>query len=171
MITFLRFRYLFSVFLFLFLINGLKTLGQNAESSTFIGEVETGFTQSHEEALSSANLEQYRLRSSRRSFKFESGTSFELLSAVELTEAGYLVNPGEYLTQADLDPVVDFVFKLGPTNQLAIRSVIDPNSKLAATKVVSASTNQNKISQSDLQQMSEEKRAYVLSNPNLFLIE
>jgi hypothetical protein len=170
MITFLRFRYLFSVFLFLFLINGLKTLGQNAESSTFIGEVETGFTQSHEEALSSANLEQYRLRSSRRSFKFESGTSFELLSAVELTEAGYLVNPGEYLTQADLDPVVDFVFKLGPTNQLAIRSVIDPNSKLAATKVVPAS-NQNRISQSDLQQMSEEKRAYVLSNPDLFQIE
>jgi hypothetical protein len=170
MITFLRFRYLFSVFLFLFLINGLKTLGQNAESSTFIGEVETGFTQSHEEALSSANLEQYRLRSSRRSFKFESGTSFELLSAVELTEAGYLVNPGEYLTQADLDPVVDFVFKLGPTNQLAIRSVIDPNSKLATIKVVPAS-NQNRISQSDLQQMSEEKRAYVLSNPDLFQIE
>ncbi|MFT4525652.1 MAG: hypothetical protein ACI85F_001807 [Bacteroidia bacterium] len=170
MITILRFRYLFSVLLFLFLINGLKALGQNAELSTFIGEVETGFTQSHEEALSSANLEQYRLRNSRRPFKFESGVSFELLSAVELTEAGYLVNPGEYLTQADLNPLVDFVFRLGPTNQLAIRSVIDPNSKLATIKVVPAS-NQNRISQSDLQQMSEEKRAYVLSNPNMFLIE
>jgi hypothetical protein len=170
MITILRFRYLFSVLLFLFLINGLKALGQNAELSTFIGEVETGFTQSHEEALSSANLEQYRLRNSRRPFKFESGVSFELLSAVELTEAGYLVNPGEYLTQADLNPLVDFVFRLGPTNQLAIRSVIEPNSKLATIKVVPAS-NQNRISQSDLQQMSEEKQAYVLSNPNMFLIE
>lgn len=171
MITFLRFRYLFSVLLFLFLLNESETLGQNAESTSFVGDIESGFTQVHEEVLSSANLEHYRLRNSRRSLRFESGVLFELLSAVELTESGSLIDPGYYITKEDLNPSVRMVFKLGPEGQLAVRSEIDPNSKLAATEVLPEESTQTKISAFDLEQMSEEKRAFVLSNPNMFLVE
>ena len=171
MIKVLRFRCSFSVFLFAFLLNGFDSFAQGIQSDPFIGDIESGFNQSHYEALSIANLEQYRLRSSRRSFKFESGVSFELLSAVELTEAGYLVYPGNYITQDDLNPLVQMVFKLGLEGQLAVRSEIDPNSKLSAMKVLPSSIQINKIGPSDLEQMSEKKRNFVLSNPDLFQIE
>lgn len=171
MITILRFRYLFSVLFFLSLFNGSKTLGQNTESTAFIGDPESGFSQLHADALSTSDLEQYRLRNSRRSLQFESGVFFELLSAVELTESGSLVDPGNYPTKDDLNPNVRIVFKLGAQGNLAVRSEIDPNSKLAAIEVIPGGSSQTKISAFDLEQMSEEKRAFVLSNPDMFLIE
>jgi hypothetical protein len=168
MIKLLRFRCSFSVLLFTFLLNGFDSFGQDMHLDPFIGDMESGFNQSQCEVLSVANLEQYRLRSSRQSFKFESGVSFELLSAFELAEAGYLVAPGNYITQNHLNPLVQMVFKLGLEGQLAVRSEIDSNSKLSAMKVLPASISQNKVSASDLYQMSEEKCAFVPINPGLF---
>ena len=168
MIKDLRFRYVFFVLFFTLITSRFESVGQQFGSSTFSGDFETGFTQSHQDALSSASLEQYRLRNSRRIFQFESGAKFELHSAVELTEAGWLIDPGNYITQSELNPMVRFVFQLGPNNQLAVRSEIDPNSKLSAVKVLQPIQHTKKISASDLRQMSEQKRNFILANPDKF---
>lgn len=65
------------------------------------GTVPTGDVIKYEIAISEANMESYRNKTTRDTLTFESGLKIVLYSAQELYLIGYSINPSEYVDVRD----------------------------------------------------------------------
>ena len=122
-------------------------------------------------ALSQANLESYRLRKNDRVLAFEDGTEFKLFSAEQLVALGTSIELENYPTISSLNPAVSLVFKASPEGQLAVRSEIKQNSKLARIGKGFPAHEIEIISKTDYDQMSEGKQEIIRSRPHQYRIE
>ena len=128
-------------------------------------------TVDHQKALDNANLEPYRLQKSERFLKFEDGVGFTLVSAEELAANGIEISPEFYALEESLNKEVSLIFKLGPNSQLAVRSEVNSDSKLAEIGKGFPAHEIQVIAQEDFDKMSETKQEIIRSRPHQYRVE
>ena len=128
-------------------------------------------TVDHQKALDNANLEPYRLQKSERFLKFEDGVEFTLTSAEQLAASRIEINPANYPTEESLNKGVSLIFKLGPSSQLAVRSEVKSDSKLAKIGKGFPAHKIQIISQEDFDKMGDRKQEIIRSRPHQYRVE
>ncbi|MCF8277060.1 MAG: hypothetical protein K9J17_10015 [Flavobacteriales bacterium] len=126
---------------------------------------------SYQISLQNASLESYRFRNSDRTIQFEGGVTFKLISAKELIACGYQISLDSYSLFSEVDPAITIVFKLCENGKIAVRTEIDPKSKLAKIGAGFSGTRKTFVSMEDFEQMSEEKQLMIRSKPEEYRVE
>jgi hypothetical protein len=148
-----------------------QSIPDSCNTNSIVAVAETGFSNMHSAALSKANLETYRLRDSRRVLSFEDGSSFTLLSAQEMADAGCDLQIENYVLKERVNWAVTLVFQLLPNEMIAVRSEINSNSKVAKIGKGFPSKNRTVVSKADFDNMIKSKQDVILSHPHQYKIE
>jgi len=122
---------------------------------------DTELTGRHTAALSTANLESYRLRDTSRILTFEDGIQFKLPSAKELSSQGCDIELESYPLQRQISQAVSLIFQLTPENRITLRSEIDSRFKLANLEKDFSAHPRQIISNYDLENLSKSKRKII----------
>lgn len=166
----LRFRFCFSL-VSLVVILMISSLDAIAQSDSQFQLASTGQDlTSYESALEQADLEPYRFQDQVRTLRFEDGIEFSLRSAQELIAEGETLDIESYSKASDVDKAITLIFKIAPNGQLGYYTEIDPQSKLARIGKGFPSDLRRTITQLEFDQLSEGKQAYILANPDKYVI-
>lgn len=125
---------------------------------------------SYESALEQADLEPFRFQDQDRTLRFEDEVEFSLQSAQGLFANGETLDIESYSKASDVDKAITLVFRIAPNGQLGYYTEIDPQSKLARIGKGFPSDLRRTITQSEFDQLSEGKQAYILANPDKYVI-
>ena len=143
----------------------------NAQTNGYEFANNSSQTDAHQKALDNANLEPYRLQKSERVLKFEDGVEFTLTSAEQLVASSIEINPENYPTEESLNKGVSLIFKLGPNSQVAVRSEVNSDSKLAKIGKGFPAHKIQIISQEDFDKMGDRKQEIIRSRPHQYRVE
>lgn len=166
----LRFRFYFSLvtLVTILMVSSLDSFSQSV--SQFQLDSSGQDLEYHASALEQANLEPYRLQDEDRILRFDDGVEFSLRSAQGLIANGAALDIEGYAKASDVDKAITLIFNIAPNGQLGYYTEIDTQSKLARIGQGYPSGLKRTITQSEFDQLSEGKQAYILANPDKYVI-